>query len=378
MPTGASVPATISFDHKAQQPHMVFAGEWHMQADELPEVESLYSQLSSGKGEITLDLQAVDRWDTTLVSTLFAIIRHCKNNNLTYSLQHAPEGLHTLLDIALNRPEAKQEAKQEIRGFFTRTGKWTLERKAELDHVMIFTGEIILSFTRLMRNQAYFRARDFVEALAEAGPRALAIVTLISFLVGLILAYIGSMQLKQFGAQIFVANLVGVAMLREMGALMTAIIMAGRTSASYAARIGTMQANEEIDALRTNGINPLDFLALPRLLALLVMVPVLGIYANAIGIFGGLVIGVGVLDLSVMEYWNQTLEAASLHDLWAGIIKSVVFAIVLGMAGCYHGLNSGRSSEAVGKVTTMAVVSAIVLIIITDSLLTVLYDLLGL
>ncbi|HSX81679.1 MAG TPA: ABC transporter permease, partial [Candidatus Saccharimonadia bacterium] len=200
---------------------------------------------------------------------------------------------------------------------------------------------------------------------------------LISFLVGLILAFMGANQLRQFGAQIYVANLVGLSMAREMGAMMTGIIMAGRTGAAFAAQLGTMVVNQEIDALITLGLKPVEFLVVPRMLALMLMVPLLCIYADLVGILGGAVVGVGMLHLGAAQYYQQTLSALHLLDFVVGLIKGTVFGILIALAGCLRGMPCGRSASAVGAAATSAVVTGIVWIIVSDAVLTVMYDILG-
>jgi phospholipid/cholesterol/gamma-HCH transport system permease protein len=211
----------------------------------------------------------------------------------------------------------------------------------------------------------------------DCGAAALPIVTLISFLVGLILAFVGAVQLQQFGAQIYVADLVGIAMAREMGALMAAIIMSGRTGAAFAAQLGTMQVNEEIDALSTFGLSSMDFLVLPRMIALIAMMPLLCIYADLMGILGGALVGVGMLHLSVTQYANETIQGVHLSDFAVGLVKSSVFGVIVAIAGCMRGIQSGRSASAVGLAATSAVVTAIVFIIVTDGLFAVLTNVLG-
>jgi len=205
----------------------------------------------------------------------------------------------------------------------------------------------------------------------------LPIVSLISFLVGVILAYVGALQLRQFGAQAYVADLVGVAMTREMGAMMAAIIMAGRTGAAFAAQLGTMQVNEEIDALATMGIPAMDFLVLPRMLALALMMPLLGVYADLLGVLGGAVVGIGMLDLGSAEYYYRTIQAIGLDDFAAGIVKASVFGVLVAIAGCLRGMQCGRSSAAVGAAATSAVVTGIVFIIVSDAVMTVIFERLG-
>jgi phospholipid/cholesterol/gamma-HCH transport system permease protein len=196
-------------------------------------------------------------------------------------------------------------------------------------------------------------------------------------LVGLILAFVGAVQLRMFGAQIYVANLVGIAMAREMGAMMTAIVMAGRTGAAFAAQLGTMEVNEEIDALKTLGISPMEFLVLPRILALVLMLPLLCLYSDLMGILGGGIIGIGLLDLSPVQYFNATKSALDLMQFNVGLIKAIVFGVLVALSGCLRGMQCGRSASAVGRAATSAVVTAIVSIIVSDAILTVIYDRIG-
>jgi phospholipid/cholesterol/gamma-HCH transport system permease protein len=211
----------------------------------------------------------------------------------------------------------------------------------------------------------------------QAGAEALGIVTLISFLIGLILAFVGAAQLEQFGAAIYVADLVGVAMVRDVGALMTAIVMAGRSGAAYAAELGSMKVTQEIDALTTMGISPLEFLVIPRILALALMMPLLTIYADFMGILGGAFVGISMLDLSFTTYIQQTAGALSLHDLVGGLFKAAVYGILVALAGCLRGMQSGTSSSAVGVATTSAVVTSIVLIISACGAFAVIFYALG-
>jgi phospholipid/cholesterol/gamma-HCH transport system permease protein len=243
--------------------------------------------------------------------------------------------------------------------------------------VIAFLGEAALAFGRLFLGRARFRLSDLLLIMQEVGVQALPIISLISFLVGVILAFMGAIQLTQFGAQIFVADLVGIGMAREMAAMMVGIILAGRTGAAFAAQIGTMQANEEIDALSTLGLSPMEFLVLPRMLALILMTPLLCLYADLMGILGGAVIGVTVLDLPPVTYLQETQGAIRLTDFAGGLIKSAVYGVVVAVVGCLRGLQCGRNAAAVGIATTSAVVTSIVFIILSMAILTVIYNVLG-
>jgi phospholipid/cholesterol/gamma-HCH transport system permease protein len=275
-------------------------------------------------------------------------------------------------------PERK-DARQGGRApsWLARFGSEALTTAGQIRVTLAFLGEASLAFLKLLRGTARFRRVDLLVILQECGAQALPIVTLISFLVGVILAYVGAVQLRQFGAQIYVADLVGIAMTREMGAMMAAIIMAGRTGAAFAASLGTMQVNEEIDALTTLGISPVEFLVLPRMLALATMMPLLCVYADLVGVLGGAAVGVSMLDLGSVEYFVRSSSAITPTDVLAGIIKSGVFGVLVAVAGCLRGMTCGRSSAAVGWAATSAVVTGIVLIIVSDAAMTVIFNLIG-
>ncbi len=328
--------------------------------------------------KLTFDTQQVTRWDSSLVTFVLRILTYCSSRHIEVDRSHLPEGVQRLLTLATSIPE-RQDARRTVTRecWLTRLGKKAMEVLEGGKAMLAFIGEASLAFLAFLRGKARFRRSDFLLILQECGAQALPIVSLISFLVGLILAFVGAVQLQQFGAQIYVANLVGLGMAREMGAMMTGIIMGGRTGASFAAQLGTMRVNQEIDAMTTLGLSPMEFLVLPRMLALSLMMPLLCLYADVLGILGGMVVGVTMLDLGFIEYFNQTQATLSLMDFFLGLVKSVVFGILVAIAGCLRGMQSGNSSAAVGIAATSAVVTSIVFIVVSDSILTVLYDVLG-
>jgi phospholipid/cholesterol/gamma-HCH transport system permease protein len=228
-----------------------------------------------------------------------------------------------------------------------------------------------------LTGRAYTRISDVWQLIREAGPRAFAIVAIVNGLVGAILAFVGSVQLQRFGAGIYVANLVGVAVVREMAAIVTAIVMSGRTGGAYAAHIATMQGNEEIDALNVLGIPVFDFVVLPRVLALVTMMPLLYLYACAIALVGGMAVSVAVLDLTPVSFLQQLREAVSGAQFGIGLVKSVAFGILVALASCYVGLNAGRSAADVGRAATTAAVSGIVGVIALDAVFAVCANALG-
>ncbi|MGH8473671.1 MAG: MlaE family ABC transporter permease, partial [Gammaproteobacteria bacterium] len=242
---------------------------------------------------------------------------------------------------------------------------------------LAFLGEAMLALGTLFRGRARFRQVDLWLNIQDSGPSALAIVTVISLLVGLILAFVGAVQLALFGAQIYIADLVGLGMLREMGALMTGIIMSGRTGAAFAAQLGTMNVNSEIDALRVMGLDPMEFLVLPRMLALILIMPLLCLYADLMGIVGGGLVTVSFFDVSLVQYLDRTKDAIHLADFLVGVTKCAVFGVLIAIAGCLRGIQCGRSASAVGDAATSAVVTSIVYIVVADSVMTLICDRLG-
>ena len=324
-------------------------GDWKLEGG-LPSSNEIgrYLEAAGPVRRLAVDGAQIGAWDSSLLAFLVGLQNLCRGRSIRFESESMPEGVRRLLNLAFAVPERKGARRTEKRlDFLTMIGTESLGIWKQFGQMLEFLGESIRVFGRLMLGRARFRGSDLVEIIFDCGAAALPICTLISFLVGLILAFVGAIQLQQFGAEIYVANLVGIAMAREMGALMTAIIMAGRTGAAFAAQLGTMQVNEEIDALTTFGLSSMDFLVLPRMIALIIMMPLLRIYADLMGILGGALVGVGMLDLSVTEYVNQTLGGITLTDF------------------------------AVGLAATSAVVTGIVFIIVTDGVFAVLTNVLG-
>ncbi len=351
-----------------------FAGSWLL-GGTAPAAESLLARLDGSVAALVLDMSGVTHWDSLLASTVLRLQRHCEERGIRCDASRLPEGLTAMLALA-NAVPAEPAAREGLLGWGASILLVLRQVWLSATRALGFTGEVLLSLWRLLGRRAHCRARDFWFFVGQNGPAALGIISLVSVLAGVILAYLGAVQLKQFGAQVYVANLVSIGMTREMGALMAGIIMAGRTGAAYAAQLATMQANEEVDALNVMGINPVDFLVLPRLLALVLVLPLLTLYADVLGMVGGALIA-GTMDIGLTQYIVQTQASISLQSLADGLWKSLVFAWLIAQAGCYCGLQSGRSSTDVGIATTRAVVSSLVAIIIADSLLNVLYDRLG-
>lgn len=323
----------------------------------------------------TIDLAG---WDSGLLTFLVSVIDFCPQHQILADNEGLPPGLQRLLSLASAVPERKGARRESVRApFLERTGQAALDFWHSALEMLDFIGEAFAAFTRFLTGRARYRRSELFVIMQECGAQAFFIVSLISVLVGLIFAFIGAIQLRMFGAQIYVADLVGIAIVRVMGAIMTGIIMAGRTGAAFAAQLGTMQVNEEIDALRTMGISPVEFLVLPRMLALMLMMPLLCLYADVMGILGGMIVGVSMLDLGFMEYYLETKSAVSLDHVWIGLLHSAVFGVLVALAGCMRGIRCGRSASAVGEAATSAVVTGIVSIIIATAIITLILEVAG-
>ncbi len=370
----------ISFSREPDNTFVVkIGGRWSI-ADGLPSTEELQRQIAStpSPDRVAFDGRELGDWDSSLLAFLIKITDFCRQKSIAVSKEGLPKGVGRLIDLAAAVPETKDARKESGRApFLAGVGDVTLAAVQSAGEMLSFIGEAFLAFIKLLRGKARFRRSDLALLIQECGAQALPIVSLISVLVGLILAFVGAAELKLFGAQIYVADLVGIGMAREMGAMMTAIVMAGRTGAAFAAQLGTMEVNEEIDALKTLGISPMEFLVLPRMLALVLMLPLLCLYADLMGILGGGIIGVGMLNLSPAQYFHETVSALSLTQFAAGLVKAGVFGVLVALSGCLRGMQCGRSAAAVGEAATSSVVTAIVSIIVADAVLTVIYNRIG-
>jgi phospholipid/cholesterol/gamma-HCH transport system permease protein len=375
----ASVTNQVSFERVGGVLLVSLAGRWQLRRG-LASSQELEHELQDLPRitRVAFDTERLNDWDSSILTFLATVSDVARQKGVPVDPAGLPPGIHRLLDLAEAVPEragARQEARQVP--LLERIGTGTFALAGSAGELLSFIGDMAITLVRLFGMKARYRASDLFLLIQQCGPQALPIVTLISFLVGVILAFVGAVQLKQFGAQIYVANLVGVAMLREMGAMMTAILMAGRTGAAFAAQIGTMKVTQEIDAFTTVGLSPLEFLVLPRTVALILMMPLLCLYADLVGIAGGAAIGVGMLDLSWKTYFQQTAHAVSLGDLAGGVFKSCVYGVLIALAGCLRGLQSGTSSSAVGDAATSAVVTGIVAIIVACGVFAVVFYVLG-
>lgn len=355
------------------------SGEWTLD-NPLPDPGACNASLAeiSGLRSIHFDSAAISAWDSGLATFLMSVVSTCNARSIEVDQDGLPKGVQGLLKLAFAVPERKGARRKKDRlSFLEEFGKQIIDFIRSSGEIVEFLGEATLAFGRFLRRRARFRPSDFWLSVQEAGADALPIISLVSFLVGMILAYIGIQQLERFGAKIFVADLVGLATVIQMGALITSIVLAGRTGAAFAAQLGTMQVNEEIDALRTLGVSPMEYLVLPRLMALILMTPLLTLYADLMGILGGAFVASVAGGLTITEYAIQTQKAIGLNHLAQGLIAAVVYGAIVAISGCLRGMQCGRSASSVGIATTSAVVTSIVFIVIAAAVLTVIFDAVG-
>ncbi|MDR1401996.1 MAG: ABC transporter permease [Puniceicoccales bacterium] len=329
-------------------------------------------------GGIAIRADNLEAWDSSLINFLVKILKICESKKLKVDVGGMPNGIQKLLNLAMIQTDGELESREEK----TKTPLMFLQTCLSIaflrwKNLVQFFGETCIGFATFFRGKAHVRAREFLVIVQEVSVKALPIVALISFLVGLIIAFISVLQLAQFGAAIYVADLVGIAMMREMGCIMTGVIMSGRTGAAFAATIGTMVVNDEVDALKTTGISNTDFLVLPRIFALTLTMPFLCMFSSFIGILGGMCASIFKTDLTIIQYCTQTVNAIYINDFFVGIVKGGFFGLLIATIGCLKGLECGHSAEDVGLATTSAVVTSITAIITADAMFAMLFSSLG-
>jgi phospholipid/cholesterol/gamma-HCH transport system permease protein len=376
----SSTPSELTVTRGADGAVLVrLAGSWSLEHG-LPSLTAVEEELApGGSSGISFDTSQLGSWDSSVLAFLAGVSRLARERGIDLDRSALPEGLRRLLALAEAVPE-KDDARARAEGdedFVERVGELAIETEKLFESDLEFVGLMVLAVGRALRGKARFRGTDLALLVQQSGFEALPIVTLVTFLLGLILAFVGAIQLQTFGATIYVADLVGVAMVRDMGALITGIIMAGRSGAAFAAQLGSMKVTQEIDALETMAISSIDFLVLPRVAALCMMMPFLTLYGDAMGILGGGFVGVTMLGLSPVEYLLQTADAVSLSHVLGGVFKGTVYGALIALAGCLRGMQSGKSSSAVGDAATSAVVTGIVAIIVACGLFAYVFYALG-
>jgi phospholipid/cholesterol/gamma-HCH transport system permease protein len=355
------------------------SGRWTL-TEGVPSTEPIARELEAAEGarRLVFEPSGLEAWDSALVTFVHGAAGLASGRGVEVDLGALPEAARRLAELAHAVPPRVQAPVAEDDALTARVGEVALHAWGTAGEALTFLGETILALGAMLRGRARFRRVDLMHAFEAAGVGALGIVALINFLIGAVLAFVGAVQLQEFGAGIYVANLVAIGVARELAALMTGIVMCGRTGAAFAAVLGTMTVNEEVDALSTMGLKPVEFLVLPRVLATSLMLPALVAYADLLGFLGGAFVGVTLLHLGAVEYARQTQEALALRHVIIGLVKSIAYGVVVALTGCYYGIRCGRSAAAVGEATTKAVVMGIVLVVVVDAVFTVLLYVLNL
>ncbi len=349
-------------------------GDWRL-SEPVPSWSGLLGQRTAASVRVVTE--DLGKWDTSLVLFLAHGQRWCAESGNNFDAGALPPNLQTMLRQLAAAGLAQPAARAAPKPTWARAGTTVTRWASRALEIVVFIGECALGFVAAVKRPRRFRWLDCLVEMQQCWASSLPIVGLVSFLVGVILAFQAAIQLRQFGAAVFVADLVGLAVVREMGPMMAAIIVAGGTGAGFAAHLGNMKVDEEIDALETLGISSVDFLALPRLLAVVVMLPVLALYANVLGIAGGMFVSATMLNIPAAAYWAETQARVGFSDVTSGLIKSVVFGVAVGVAGCLRGMQCDRSAAGVGAATSSAVVTGVTLIVLADALFALIFNVLG-
>jgi phospholipid/cholesterol/gamma-HCH transport system permease protein len=375
-PPPSTVP-TLAWQHDAAGWTLNLGGDWRAAKTLAAPAISDPPSLAEG-ATVTVDASRLLAWDAGTAPALWALLAPLRRRRVSLVLDSLPEGVQAALDLALpaeNAPPDDVPAGPPPAHPVTR---WLREWWQDARTTLGFLGEVLLALGRLARGRAVMRGSDLARQVDQTGPSSLPIVLLTCFLIGLMLAYMGGAQLARIGAPSFIADVVTVGVVRELAGLMTGVILAGRVGAAFAAQLGTMKANEEIDALRTLGIDPVEYLVLPRLLGMLLVAPLLIACAALVGVLAGLPPAVGLYGVPATEYLHKCVEALTWTHLWIGLFKGTLYVTLVALAGCREGLHAGRNAQAVGAATTTAVVKGLLWIVIAASGTTVVFQSLGL
>jgi len=338
-------------------------GAWRL-AGAVPPPDAVARELDGARvPRLAVDGAGLGEWDSTLVAFVAEIAEACRVREVPVDVRGLPAEVRRLLDIAQEGPAPADEPEAPAPTGIERIGARALRRQERLREAVGFVGENALALARFVSRRARFRGQDLWLLLQQSGAEALAIVALVNFLVGIILAFVGITQLRFFGAESFVADIVGIAVVRDMGALITGVVLSGRSGGAFAAQLASMKATQEIDALQTFGISPVEFLVVPRILALTAMTPFLTLFADVAGVLGGALVGTTMLNQAFAGYVRQTAAALSMGDLLGGLVKGATYGLLVALTATLRGMQAERAAARVGEAATEAVVTGIVAII---------------
>ncbi len=331
-------------------------------------------------GKAIFHMGDVDSLDTAGAWLIHRTERALLERGVTVHLNDTAPRFAALIEAIRHNDDVHPEhepARNAFVAMVERVGRATYMVAGETRDLINFLGHAVIVMARSIVRPAHVRMTPLVHHIEQSGLNAVPIVGLISFLIGIVLAFQGAEQLSKFGAQIFTVDIVAQGVLREMGVLLTAIMLAGRSGSAFTAQIGTMNVREEIDAMRTIGLDPMEILVVPRLWALVISLPLLTFFANLMGLLGGAIMATAVLDVTLFQFARQLSEAVTLWTFWMGLIKAPIFGFIIGVVGCFEGMRVSGSAESVGRMTTRAVVESIFLVIVLDALFSILFAILG-
>jgi len=359
-----------------------FAGRWDIATVSKLD-QSLRDYAVPAEGDVKLDLNAVTALDSSGAWAIYRLWKKLRDGGRSVEITGGKDAHKALIDRLEKELEkepgkdAKRRHPNPILHALEELGSNTARAWSEAQDLLSFFGMIIIGTMRSIAHPRRIRWTAMVNQIERVGLNALPIVGLLSFLIGVVLAYQGIDQLRAFGAEVFTVNLAGLSILREIGILITAILVAGRSGSAFTAQIGTMRIREEVDAIRTLGLDPLDILVLPRIFALTITMPLLGFYADIVGLFGAAVATMAILDMPPQQFLQQLQENVPIRHFWVGLGKAPVFGFLIAMVGCRYGLKVKGSADAVGRRTTQSVVESIFLVIVFDAIFSILYSRLG-
>ena len=358
---------------------VAIGGRWTI--GEAARLDDDLGRLSPGAAtSVWIDMGGVERLDTAVAWILYRTVARWRDAGYAADFTRVRPEQTALLELvhAHDAPvECRPPSEPSARALVEHVGRASFEVLEETMMLLSFLGLTVQALGRSVVQPGRIRFTALISHMEKTGLDALPIVGLISFLIGVVLAYQGAEQLRRFGAEIFVVNLIGVSILREIGILLTAIIIAGRSGSAFTASIGSMKVREEIDAMRTLGLDPMDVLVLPRLVALVLTLPMLAFFADMMGLLGGCLLAWGALGISPGQFVDRLLDAIPMWTFWVGIIKAPVFAFVIALIGCFEGFQVSGSAASVGQYTTRAVVEAIFLVIVFDAAFSIMFAYLG-
>jgi phospholipid/cholesterol/gamma-HCH transport system permease protein len=355
---------------------LVAGGDWII--SQLSQLDRELRALPASNNPVEIDGSALKRLDSAGAWLLLRTRRQMEAEGTTVQTVSVPERFKPLIEIVARDDEKSYVIQQPMaHPFLFRVGRGFMQALEQGYNMLGYLGQVTAETTNVIGPQKKLRLVAFANQIEQTGINALPIVGLLGFLIGIVLAYQGADQLRQFGAEIFTINLLGVGILREIGVLITSIIVAGRSGSAFTAQIGTMRVNEEIDAMQTMGLNTVDVLVLPRVLALVITLPFLTFYADIMAMIGGAMMCYLDLGISIPAFMRQLQGAVTINTFIVGLVKAPVFAFVIGLVGCFEGLNVERNAGSVGRLTTRSVVESVFLVIVLDAGFSIMFSILG-